>query len=505
MKTQILQLELHDDVISTRDKMGWGQAARIVLVWPKKERILLRRLDLQLLLRHAQQMGAQLALVTSDPEVRYNARQLAIPVFKNQRQAHSPRWRVGRRPLRSIQRRKPRPDLVALRQELHPPQPAWYSQALVRRGLHVLSLCAALALLALFLPGARIVLYPQTQLQEIRFNVAAGTSVRTVNVTGDLPAHQISFIVEGSDRINTTGSVMVAEKASQGLVEFTNLTDDRVRIPAGTVVTTLPEGGQEPVRFSTSTSTQLSPGRTALVKIVCLVAGKRGNLPAGEIRAIEGALGLKLSATNPIPTSGGSEQPAAAPTAADAQELIERLVEALDKAALQELQKAARQQNGLAVEASLSMTSILEDVYTPRPVDGAFTQPAQQLTLQLRLEYQALLVADQDLQEISARILDANLPQGFEPLAETLTFEHLSNPALDEAFTSRWRIVARRQLRALVDAEQASSLARGLALPKAKQILEDRLNIRGADILVAPGWWPRLPWLPFRIQVTSSP
>lgn len=505
MKTQILQLEPHDDIISTRDKMGWGQAARIVLVWPKNERILLRRLDLQLLQRHAQQMGAQLALVTNDPEVRFNARQLAIPVFKNQRQAHNPRWRVGRRPLRSIQRRKPRPDLESLRQELHPAQPAWYSQPLVRRGMHIISLCAALALLALFLPGARIVLYPQTQVQEIQFDVAAGTTVRTVNVTGDLPAHQISIILEGSGKINATGSVMVAESASQGLVEFTNLTGDRVSIPAGTVVTTLLIGDQEPVRFSTTTATQISSGRTALVKIVCLEAGKRGNLPVGEIKAIEGALGLKLSATNPIPTSGGSEQPAAAPTAADAQELFESLVEALDKAALEELEKAARQQDGLAIEPSLSLASIVEENYTPRLVEGVFTQPAQQLTLLLRLEYQALLVTDQDLQEISARILDANLPQGFEPLPETLTFAHLSSPSIEEASTARWRMQARRHIRALVDTEQASNMARGLALPQAKQILEDGLNIRDVDLQVAPGWWPRLPWLPFRIQVTSAP
>ena len=505
MKTQILQLEPHDDVISTRDKMGWGQAARIVLVWPKKERILLRRLDLQLLQRHAQQMGAQLALVTSDPEVRFNARQLAIPVFSNQRQAHTPRWRVGRRPLRSIQRRKPRPDLEALRQELHPAQPAWYNQPLVRRALHITSILAALALLALFLPGARIVLYPQIQTQEIRFNVSAGTSVRTVNVTGDLPAHNISVIVEGSSQINTTGSLMVAEKASQGLVEFTNLTNDRVSVPAGTVVTTLPEGGQEAVRFSTSTSTQLSPGRTALVKIICLEAGKRGNLPVGEIRAIEGASGLKLFATNPIPTSGGSEQLAAAPTTANAQELFERLVQTLDAAALEELQRAASDQDGLPIEPSLSLTSILEETYSPGPVDGVFTQPAQQLTLQLRLEYQGLLVANQDLQEISTRILDANLPQGFQPVPETLTSEHLRSPSLDEPSTARWRMLARRQLQALIDTERAASMARGLALPQAKQVLEDGLNIRDVDIQLAPSWWPRLPWLTFRIQLTSAP
>ena len=79
MKTQIIHLEPHDDIISTRDKMGWGKTRRILLVWPTRGQILTRKLDLQLLLRQAQTAGEQLALVTYDPDVLFNASRAGDP------------------------------------------------------------------------------------------------------------------------------------------------------------------------------------------------------------------------------------------------------------------------------------------------------------------------------------------------------------------------------------------------------------------------------------------
>ncbi len=93
MKTQIIQLEAHDDAISVRDKMGWSQAGRVVLVWPTRGRLLNHRLDLVLILRHSQSLGVQIALVTKDPEVRFQARSLGIPIYKTVRQAQAARWR----------------------------------------------------------------------------------------------------------------------------------------------------------------------------------------------------------------------------------------------------------------------------------------------------------------------------------------------------------------------------------------------------------------------------
>ena len=97
MKTYILHLESHDDIISARDKMGWGKSGRILLVWPEKGRLLNRRLDLLLLKRHSVNLGAQLAIVSRDPEVRYHAPRLGIPLFKNLRRAQSAAWRTPRR------------------------------------------------------------------------------------------------------------------------------------------------------------------------------------------------------------------------------------------------------------------------------------------------------------------------------------------------------------------------------------------------------------------------
>jgi hypothetical protein len=505
MKTQILQLEAHDDVISTRDKMGWGQVARVVLVWPKRERILVRKLDLLLLQRHALKMGAQLALVTNDPDVRFNARQLAIPVFKNLRQVHRSRWRVGRRPSHSIERRQPRPDFEALRQEIHPLQQAWYNQPLVRRAFHIISIFAALALLSLFIPGGRITLHPQTQIQEIRFNVSAGPTVQTVNVTGDLPARNINVIVEGQDQISTTGSLLVPEKASLGRVEFTNLTDASVAIPAGTVVATVASRDEEPVRYQTTVAATLAPGSSILISVRCLEAGRRGNLPAGEINAIEGPLGLRLSVTNPSATTGGSEQPAAAPTLADAQKLFERLSAALQTTALQELRGTEIGPTNIPIEPSLNLVSILEESYSPPLVEGSFIQPASQLSLRLRLEFEGLVVTHQDLQEVSLRVLDANLPQGYRPLVGTLEVEHLSNPIVDQDSSARWRMLARRKLQADIDVQQVLDLAHGLAPAQAKSLLEQELLVNEVDVQLSPDWWPRLPWLLFRIQVNPLP
>ena len=83
MKTYIIQLESHDDVTSICDKMGWAKAGRILLVWPERGRVVTRRLDLTLIQRLCSALGAQLALVTRDPQVRFHARQLLIPVFWN--------------------------------------------------------------------------------------------------------------------------------------------------------------------------------------------------------------------------------------------------------------------------------------------------------------------------------------------------------------------------------------------------------------------------------------
>ncbi|MBP6210838.1 MAG: hypothetical protein KA473_15505, partial [Anaerolineales bacterium] len=92
MKTQIITLASHDDLISVRDKLSWAKTPRILLVWPKYEKVNLRLLDLKVLQRHADSLGAQLGLVTRRAKVRRDAESLGIPVFKSTTAAQRDLW-----------------------------------------------------------------------------------------------------------------------------------------------------------------------------------------------------------------------------------------------------------------------------------------------------------------------------------------------------------------------------------------------------------------------------
>src|SRR5512137_1281491 len=96
MKTYVIQLESHDDPLSTRDKMAWSKAPRLLLVWPRRGRILDRKVDLVVLQRHAQLLGAQLGIVTGDYDVRANAADAGIPSFSSVVQAQKGSWRKPR-------------------------------------------------------------------------------------------------------------------------------------------------------------------------------------------------------------------------------------------------------------------------------------------------------------------------------------------------------------------------------------------------------------------------
>src|SRR4029450_12459928 len=118
MKTQIITLESHDDVISVRDRMSWAKTPRILLVWPKYEKVTLRQVDLKVLQRHALSLGAQLGLVTRTRRVRDDAEALRIPVFESTGQAQRVAWpKPRRRKLMRHARSAPRKDLRDLRQE----------------------------------------------------------------------------------------------------------------------------------------------------------------------------------------------------------------------------------------------------------------------------------------------------------------------------------------------------------------------------------------------------
>ncbi len=174
MKTQVIQLEPHDDIISARDKMGWGQTQRVVLVWPHRSQILTRQLDIQLLHRHSRQLGVQIALVSRNPDVRFFAHELGIPVFSTVHKAQTQRWRKVRR---GRERVTPLPAadpadngnepvlerLNDLKARARPPTPGWLRRPYIRLGIFAVGVLAILAIAFVLVPSARINLSPDIE------------------------------------------------------------------------------------------------------------------------------------------------------------------------------------------------------------------------------------------------------------------------------------------------------------------------------------------------------
>jgi hypothetical protein len=505
MKTQVLQLEPHDDAISTCDKLGWSQTGRILLVWPRKGRVLTRRLDLVLLQRHSQHLGAQLALVTRDPEVRRHAREISIPVFKNPKQAQIKRWRTPRRPRWELpEKRTNREELEKLQNLAHPKPKRWLTHPLTRLLLFLAGVLAVFAIAAVLLPGARIELTPEITTQRLTLDVRVSEAIDTFNISGILPVRTVEILVEGRDSLPTTGRTQAPFEPASGEVLFTNLTPATFTIPAGTIISTT---GETPVRFATLQAVEMpaGPGESASISVEALEAGPLGNLSAESLIAIEGPLGLSLTVNNPEPTAGGSLQALPIPSQADRRQLYDRLLFTLEQTARDEFAARYPIQNLSGGDLVLSQTpqlvQTLEARYTPENDEVSET-----LELTLRLEYAFELVSQDDIQAFAQAVLDANLPPGFAPLAGSLQIKHAGVPEPDEEGEYQWSMTIERRIQALLDVQSIINLVLGLPVEDALQRLEQGVvSASPPRLMIAPDWWPRLPFLPFRIDVSLDP
>ena len=311
MKTQVIQLDPHDDVTSIRDKMSWAKTPRILLVYPRRSRILNRTLDLRLLQRHALFLGAQLAVVTPSADIRQSARKLGIPTYKTALIAQRRTWQ-GKYSEETPVRRTPPSDLRRLQSEAIPAEGRWRNLIGIRLLFFTLAVLAVLALLVLFFPSATVTLTPETRTQSLTISASASPQVTRVDLAGNLPAQLAFTVLERSKTAPVTGSVITPNTPAAGMARFRNLGIGKVDIPSGTVIRTT---GSSPVRFATTAEAVMPAGvgKTLDVPVQAIEPGTTGNLPADSLIALEGDLGTSLAVTNPSPTTGGSDHTRAHP------------------------------------------------------------------------------------------------------------------------------------------------------------------------------------------------
>jgi len=493
MKTQIITLESHDDLISVRDRMSWAKTPRILLVWPKHEKITLRQVDLKVLQRHASSLGAQLGLVTRRRRVRADAEALDIPVFTSAGEAQRVKWvKVERK---RLQRKAPDKTLREKREQVRVREAAWRAHPMARLLVFLVGVLSVLAIAALFIPSAQVKLNPVKQNQSIEIPVIANPSTKSVFITGSVPAHEVFVVVEGQQKINVSGESIVPQSKAKGVVIFRNLTQGAVSIPIGTVVTS------GDVRFATTELGLVNPGvgETVELEIEAVEGGLSGNLDAEAINIVDGRLGLSLSVTNPEPTKGGRERASVQATDADRQRAKNLLLRSLEEDAraslLDELESG-----DIYFEDTLALSQIVsEDYDLPSGASGS------QLTLTMQAEYSVQYASASDLTELASMALTATLPSGFLPASYSLTFESITEPESIESGSYQWKMHAEREIVEQVNAAQIARLVLGLGAADAQSHLEKSLpSLSKPKVSLTPSWWPWVPIVPFRIEVVTQ-
>jgi hypothetical protein len=497
MKTQVIQLDPHDDVTSIRDKMSWAKTSRILLVYPRRSRILKRTLDLRLLQRHALVLGGQLAIVAPSADIRQSARELGIPIFKSATIAQRRTWE-SKYSAETPVRRMPRSDLRRMQREVIPAEGRWRNLLSIRLLFFTLAVLAVLVLLVLFFPSATVVLTPETRMQSLTISASASPKVATVNLTGSLPARLTITDLERSKTTPVTGSIIIPNTSAAGLVRFRNLSTGTVDIPSGTVVRTT---GSPPVRFATSKNVVVAAGvgKTLDDPVQAAEAGSSGNLPADTLVAIEGDLGTSLAVTNPSPTTGGSDHTAPVQTAGDRTRLHDALVsEILDQCKTSLPQSLGPGETYFP--ATLAVGQILSETYFP-----AEGQTGETLSLTMNLQCQEEYALAADVNSLASMALDADLPDGFEPVSSGVTTTTSSAPVTDADGITHWKVLAQRLLRTRLDPLEATQLVQGHSPGVAGRRLAATLQLAAAPTIhVTPAWWPWLPVVPFRIAVSTG-
>jgi hypothetical protein len=496
LKTQIITLESHDDLISVRDKLSWAKTPRVLLVWPKYEQVNLRVLDLKVLQRHADSLGAQLGLVTRRANIRRDAESLGIPVFGTSSAAQKDLWPV---PVPRTQRtpKNPRRDLRKIRDSVYEKEAAWRTSLIGRVITFTVGVIAFVSVAGLFVPRAALTLYPEVQIQSAIIPVAASLVIESASVTGSLPARKLSAIVETEQSLAVVSQIAIPKTKARGIARFTNLGQGEVQIPAGTIISTATD---LPIRFVTLNDTLLpaSVDEFVEVQIEALEAGKNGNLLAGSLIIVDGPLGLSIAVGNPSATTGGTDSNVIGATEEDRTKLYDVVMDNLRHDAEQNL-RAQIMPNDLLLLDTFEVTEVLEETYDP-PAGEA----GNQLKLHLKVEFTARYVADEDMRQLANVALDASIPDGFEAF-DLAAYKPLTDPSTDNAGISHFELDVSRTLHRTIDERQVISIVRGQTPATAIRELAPTLALRQAtDIQMKPSWWPWLPLIPFNISIETK-
>ena len=500
MKTQIIQLEAHDDTLSVRDKMDWSQTPRVLLVWPEKGKVLRARLDLILLERYCSAHGSQLALLTTDKEVLFQAGEAGIPVFQSRKEAQFQPWGKSFREFRRQDLEKyatERAPTISFEREA--PQANQELPLWARISIFTVGILSILTLAAFLLPSAEITLLPQENLQALTIPVQAQPGREQITLSGIVPARELTVVVEGQLSTPSTGTVPIPADYARGEVVFTNLGQDEITIPPETILST---AGEQPVLFRTLAggSTPPEQGGQIILEVEAYLPGESGNIPANQITKINLEAGAELIVTNPSPTEGGSDIQIPAPTLVDRLKLAREMDQLLENQAREEIEGSIAEEDVL-LTTRLNEFELVKEEFSPQE-----TAPGEFLWLDKSVQYLVFYAAADDLNNLASDLVKAQYQDNsYLPDLNAIQVKPTSSPERMGSENYQWEMQVSWVDRPALNRDEISEWITGQPVTQAKQILLDKLDLEGTpQIILQPRWWPRVPRLPIRIQITQG-
>jgi hypothetical protein len=493
MRTYIIQLEQHDDLVSVRDKMSWAKSPRILLVWPPRRKVNIRPLDLVLLKRHASALGSRLGIVSRSGEIRRSAADSDIPAFRTAAEAQSNIWKTRPGFHTGTRKRNKSAEIRAMKDELVLREPAWSRSPAARAGVFSAGVLAVLAFFILMMPSATIKYTPITRPQRITIPIFVDPSATEINLSGIVPGYSISTTVEGKGELAATGKMTVPEGRAAAVVRFTNLTQSKVQIPEGTIVRTISDPA---VRFYTTEVGEVPEGvgETIDLPVRAVEGGFKGNLPQNSLQSIEGSLGLSLSVTNPDPATGGVDAEKTSATDDDREKLYRQVEELLSAQALSEID-AQVPKGGLLIADSLYADD--KSIHFDPPVG----EPGADLSLNLEKEYHAFYIQSEDLDKLGSLALDSVLAQGYFPVQSSIVVVPMGSPTVRSDGTIAWKITAERLMAEKTEEFDIITKVLGKTPDSALRSLSEIKMAGPPKIALSPAWWILMPSIPMRITV----
>lgn len=352
----------------------------------------------------------------------------------------------------------------------------------------------------IFLPHANVTIFVEPKSLDRDSQVIADPTITTVDEAGKrIPGQIVQTSVTGSGSGKATGSKEVGN-AAKGTLVIRNKTTEPKTFSKGTSLSG-PNGLKftldSPVTVASISAEDGTWGK-ANGDVTADAIGPDSNLPTGSDFTIVGASSSDFVAKSEGNFSGGTSKQVTVVTDADQKKLLASVASDLRKQATDELQKKTP-------DKKILPEAMTEEI-TKKSYNKNINDQATDFTLNMTVNYKATAYSDSDLKTMIAKLVETNVPAGFEiNLAESQTQSDVSSVDKNGKVTFLARFSAKLTPR--LDLDKIKKDLRGKTPAQAADILKSYENVLGSEIKInpsLPGPLLRLPYFENNIKLEVS-